>query len=134
MSHPHESGPVHFLSVSDVMALQEHLLLRTGGIAGIRDLGLLESAVMMPQAGIGGVHFHEGLPAMAAAYLFHLCSNHPFLDGNKRAGAAAALVFLVLNGVESLPDPAAMEQTTLAVADGRMSKDVLIAWFREHVA
>ncbi len=133
MSDATQGDPVHFLSVGDVIALHEDLLLRTGGMAGIRDLGLLESAVMMPQAGFGGVHLHEGRAAMAAAQLFHICKNHPFLDGNKRSGAAAALAFLLLNGVETLPDPAAMEQTTLAVAEGAMSKEALIEWFREQV-
>lgn len=134
MDHPHEPESVRFLSVNDVLALHEDLLSRTGGISGVRDVGLLESAVMMPQAGMGGTYFHEGLPAMAAAYLFHLCSNHPFLDGNKRTGAAAALVFLVLNGIEGLPDPVAMEQATMAVAGASMSKEALIEWLRQRVS
>lgn len=125
--------PVHFLSVNDVVSLHTDLLSRTGGLGGVRDLGLLESAVMMPQAAFGGVYLHEGMADKAAAYLFHICKNHPFLDGNKRAGAAAALAFLLLNGVENLPDPQAMEQTTLAVAEGSMSKESLIEWFRQHV-
>lgn len=128
MSEAPGSDP-HFLSVADVVALHEDLLSRTGGMGGIRDMGLLESAVMMPQARFGGVYLHEGLPAMAAAYLFHICKNHLFLDGNKRAGAGAALAFLLLNGVERLPDAVAMEETALAVADGSMSKDALIERF-----
>ncbi len=76
-----EASSVHFLSVSDVVALHEELLSRAGGPGGIRDVGLLESAVMMPQAAFGGVYLHEGKPAMAAAYLFHLCRNHPSTNG-----------------------------------------------------
>lgn len=130
MSDPTAGGAVHFLGAGDVLALHEELVSRTGGLAGIRDLGLLESAVMMPQARFGGAYLHEGRAAMAATYLFHICRNHPFVDGNKRAGAAAALAFLVLNGAENLPDPVAMEQTTAAVAEGSMSKEALIEWFR----
>lgn len=126
--------PIHFLSVDDVITLHSELLARTGGLAGVRDFGLLESAVMMPQAGLRGAYLHEGAPAMAAAYLFHLCKNHPFVDGNKRVGAAAALGFLMLNGVECLPDPVAMEKTALAVADGSMSKDALLEWLRKQTS
>jgi death-on-curing protein len=87
---------VFFLTVSEVLKLHELQLNRYGGSTGVRDLGLLESAVSQAQAGFGGVYLHEDLAAMAAAYLFSLVKNHPFVDGNKRAGLATALAFLDL--------------------------------------
>ncbi len=88
-----------FLIVEDVLEIHEMQLERYGGGDGLRDQGLLESAVAQPQATFGGEFVHDGLLSMAAAYLFHIVSNHPFLDGNKRAGLLAALVFLDLNGI-----------------------------------
>ena len=86
-----------FLDVDDIIELHASQLELFGGGAGLRDQGLLESAVAQPQASFGGHLAHDGLFAMAAAYLFHLVSNHPFVDGNKRIGLIAALVFLDLN-------------------------------------
>jgi death-on-curing family protein len=90
---------IEFLTVEVVIALHQRQLERFGGGAGLRDRGLVESAVAQPQASFGGTYVHEGLFAMAAAYLFHIVSNHPFVDGNKRAGLLAAQVFLDLNGI-----------------------------------
>ncbi len=83
-----------FLNVEDVFTLQEMQLERYGGAVGIRDLKLLESAVMTPQASFGGVYVHTNIYQMAAAYAFHVAENQPFIDGNKRTALAAALVFL----------------------------------------
>ena len=87
---------IRFLSVDDVLAIHEDTMEHEGGLAGVRDPGLLESAVLMPQQQFGGQYLHAGLGAMAAAYLFHIAQNHPFNDGNKRAAAMAALVFRVV--------------------------------------
>ena len=84
-------GRTRFLSVEDVLLIQSDTLEHEGGLAGVRDFGLLESAVMMPRQQFGGVHLHRTLAEQAAAYLFHLCRNHPFNDGNKRAAVLAAL-------------------------------------------
>jgi death-on-curing protein len=78
------------LSLDEVLEIHEQQIERYGGSAGLRDAAGLESAVAMPQATFGGEFLHTSIPAMAAAYLFHLCQNHPFIDGNKRAGANAA--------------------------------------------
>lgn len=123
-----------FLSVDDVLAIHENTIAVEGGAPGLRDPGLLESAVLMPQQQFGGQFLHEGLAAMAAAYLFHIAQNHTFYDGNKRAAALAALVFLQVNGVAELPDPEELEKATLAVAAGEMSKAALTKWMRERVA
>jgi death on curing protein len=88
----------------------------------LHDRGLLESAVAQPQASFGGEPAHHGLFAMAAAYLFHIVRNHPFVDGNKRAGTLAAIVFLDINGI-SIDHPSdALYELTMGVAEGRIEK------------
>jgi len=88
----------------------------------------------MPQQQFGGEYLHDGLPAMAAAYLFHLAQNHPFHDGNKRTAVLAALVFLDVNGIETLPDPDELEAVTLGVASSKIIKDGLTSWMRQRVS
>lgn len=127
------SRPLHYLSAADVLRIHRDTLEHEGGIAGIRDLGLLESAVATPRQVLFGVVLHAGLASKAAAYLYHIVSNHPFADGNKRAGAMAALVFLHANGATSLPEPDELERVTLDVAASRMSKAELVAWMKSRV-
>jgi death-on-curing protein len=122
-----------FLSVEDVIEIHADTIRHEGGLGGVRDHGLLTSAVMMPQQRHGGQFLHEGVPDMAAAYLFHIVMNHPFHDGSKRAGAMAAFVFLDVNGIEMTASNDELERAVLAVAAGEMSKDELTAWMREHV-
>lgn len=122
MTDTPESPELTFLTVEVVLALHQRQLERFGGAPGLRDRGLLESAVAQPQASFGGISAHEGLFAMAAAYLFHHVSNHPFVDGNKRAGLLAALVFLSLNGVVLLHESEALYELTMGVAEGRIDK------------
>lgn len=88
---------VVFLTVDDVLALHADQIERFGGRAGIRDIGLLESDLGMPLATFQSESLHPSLAEMAAAYLFHIARNHPFLDGNKRVGLMAMLVFVALN-------------------------------------
>ncbi|MEM1203767.1 MAG: type II toxin-antitoxin system death-on-curing family toxin, partial [Acidobacteriota bacterium] len=111
-----------FLDLDEVLALHEDQIRRYGGMPGLRDLGLLSSAVAMPAATFEGEHLHEDLFAMAAAYLFHLAKNHPFVDGNKRIALAASLAFLWINGqrVEAQEDD--LVDLVLGVADGSVSK------------
>ena len=86
----------------------------------------------MPAAGFGGHYAHTGLHEMAAAYLFHLVQNHPFIDGNKRTGAVAAMVFLELNGIEVDADEKALEKLVLAVAAGGAGKTTVAEFFRKY--
>ena len=86
----------------------------------------------MPAVGFGGHYAHTDLYEMAAAYLFHLVQNHPFIDGNKRTGAVAALVFLALNGIEVDADEKALEKLVLAVAAGRAGKTSVAEFFRKY--
>lgn len=124
---------LRFLSVEDVLELHRETIDIEGGSHGIRDLGLLESAVAMPQQSFGGAFLHEDLTAMAAAYLYHLSGNHPFVDGNKRAAVLAALVFLEENGIPVTIPPKLLEEVVLNVAASRMTKDELTTWLREQL-
>jgi death-on-curing protein len=116
-----------------VLRIHQDTLEHEGGIPGIRDMGLLESAVATPRQKLFGVVLHPDLASKAAAYLYHIARNHPFLDGNKRAAAMAALVFLHVNRAPSLPEPDELEEATLAVAAGRMSKADAVAWMQKRV-
>lgn len=114
-------GPT-FLSLADVVRIHVDQIERYGGRAGIRDPGLLQSALAMPRASFGGEWLHRDLHEMAAAYAFYLCQNHPFVDGNKRTALACALVFLELNGI-SIEDPEArLYEAMMDVASGSLDK------------
>jgi death-on-curing protein len=125
--------PPVFLNLAEVLEIHRDQIERYGGQPGIRDLGLLKSALAMPAAGFGGRYLHEDLFEMAAAYLFHITRNHPFFDGNKRTGAVAALVFLSLNDIEIEAEEDAFEQAVLAVGAGKWGKADVAAFLREHV-
>jgi len=111
-----------FLDVEDVIEIHGIQLEVYGGSAGLRDQGLLESAVAQPRSSFGGQLAHDGLFAMAAAYLFHIVKNHPFVDGNKRAGMLAAVVFLDVNGISIDRPSEALYELTMGVAEGRIDK------------
>jgi death-on-curing protein len=121
-----------FLSLDEVIELHRDQIERYGGSAGIRDVGLLQSAIAMPQAGFGGQFLHADLFEMAAAYLFHIVQNHPFVDGNKRVGAAAAMVFLELNHVEVRVSNETLVETVVAVAQGKLGKAAIAEFLRKH--
>lgn len=111
-----------FLTVEEVRDLHRLQQGRYGGPADLRDRALLESAVAQPAATFEAEYLHDGLFAMAAAYLYHLVRNHPFLDGNQRTGLLAALVFLALNGTPIEHPTDELFALTQAVADGQISK------------
>jgi death-on-curing protein len=111
------------LSVDIVKEIHTAVIAAFGGLDGIRDLGLLESAVAAPQATFGGQSPYADVAEVAAAYLFYLCRNHPFIDGYKRVGMTAAIVFLRLNRVEPAPDSADWEALMLDVAASRIDRE-----------
>ena len=119
-----------FLTVADVLLLHEAHIQGYGGSAGIRDVGLLDSAVSQARATFSGHFLHEDLASMAAAYLFSIVKNHPFIDGNKRTGLAAALTFLDLNGIAIDHSSDVLYDATMAVAEGRPEKGDLAAILR----
>jgi len=123
-----------FLDVDDVLLIHEEQLPRYGGSAGIRDRALLESAVAMPRATAGGEFAHEDLFAMAAAYAFHIAQNQPFVDGNKRTGLLAALVFLDLNGVEITDPKGRLYDAMISMAERRLDKAGMARLLRELAA
>jgi death on curing protein len=118
-----------FLTLDEVQEIHEQQIELYGGSHGVRDLGALESAVATPQATFGGEYLHPTIASMAAAYLFHITQNHPFLDGNKRTGANAAIAFLLLNDFEPAFDEDALVNLVLGVAQGQISKDGVIQFF-----
>ncbi len=123
---------IEFLTYDDVIQIHAHQIATYGGDPGLRDSGLLMSALAMPSSGFSGDYFHAFPAEMAAAYLFHLAKNHPFVDGNKRVGLAAALTFLKLNHIDLIAQPIELEDLTLAVACGNLDKAGIAEFFRSH--
>ncbi len=121
-----------FLGLDEVITLHNDQLLRHGGHPGIRSLDLLKSAVAMPTAAFSGEYLHSDIYEMAAAYLFHITKNHPFIDGNKRTGAAAAALFLLMNGIELIADEESYEKLVLSVVEGTTDKAAVARFFRDH--
>ena len=120
-----------FLTLSEVLTILRDQIARYGGDFGVRDIGLVSSAIAVPQASFEGTRLHGDLYEMAAAYAFHLCQNHPFVDGNKRGALASALVFLDLNGI-SLADPDdRLYPLMMSVASGRAQKPQIATVLRE---
>ena len=111
------------LTVEIVREIHAEAIARFGGLDGVRETALLESAVAAPQASFGGQSPYKDLAEVAAAYLFYLCRNHPFSDGNKRAALGACIVFLRLNGFEPKADGPEWEDLALAVASSAMGRD-----------
>ncbi len=114
-----------FLSFAEVLEIQRVQTENYGGDLTLRDRGLLESALAMPQSTFGGEFLHKTLFAMAAAYAFHIAENQPFVDGNKRTGLAAALVFLAINGVEIEDLKGRLYDAMMAIAARKLSKEGL---------
>ncbi len=124
-------GPV-FLGLDEVVEIHRDQITRYGGSPGIRDIELLQSAVAIPSAAYGGEYLHADISEMAAAYLFHIIRNHPFVDGNKRTGAVAALVFLALNGTELHASENSFESMVRSTAEGKLEKTKIASFFRKH--
>ena len=121
-----------FLTVADVLLLHSDQLDRYGGGHGIRDIDLLDSAIAQAQTSFGGEYLHEFPFEMAASYMFHLVQNHPFIDGNKRTGAIAALVFLDLNGIEFDARQGSLYDITISVATGNADKDAIVEYLQAN--
>ncbi len=111
-----------FLSLAEVIDIHTDQLRRYGGQDGVRDFGLLESALAQPEASFAGEWLHQGWYDMAAAYAYHLCQNHPFIDGNKRTALACALVFLELNGLTVRDPDGRLKEAMVKIASGALSK------------
>lgn len=119
------------LTVAIVREIHAEAIAKFGGSDGVRDTALLESAVAAPQASFSGKSPYKDLAEAAAAYLFYLCRNHPFIDGNKRAALGGCIVFLRLNGIEPKADGPEWEELTLAVAASAIDRDETTARLRK---
>ena len=129
-----DPAEVVYLTAVQVLFIHARLLAETGGAPGVRDLGLLESAIARPRATFDGQDLYPDLYAKAAALMVGLVNNHPFIDGNKRVGVTAAGLFLVRNGLQLRVGNEELEQVTLAVAQGRLTVDQMAGWFAVHTA
>lgn len=118
------------LTVEIVGEIHAEAIARFGGAGGVREIALLESAVSAPQASFGGKSPYGDLAEVAAAYLYYLCKNHPFVDGNKRAALGACIVFLRLNGIDPKPDGPEWEELVLGIAAGNLDRDQATACLR----
>ena len=121
-----------FLTLDEALSLHAEQIRLFGGSSGIRDLGLLQSAMGSVEATFGGAFLHETIFVMAATYLYGICRNHPFIDGNKRTAAGAALVFLELNGIEVHADEDAFYDIVIGIAEGRVSKAAVIVFLETY--
>lgn len=120
-----------FLELAEVLFIHQDQLERYGGSSGLRDIGILQSAVTMPRAGIADRYVHEDVFEMAAAYLYYIVRDHPFVDGNKRTGAVSAMVFLAMNDIEFVVDEGRLEAMVRSVAEGTAAKADAAAFFRK---
>ncbi len=123
---------INFLTLEEVLALHADQIDRYGGRPGIRAMDLLQSAVAVPTATFSGKFLHTSVHEMAAAYLFHIVRDHPFVDGNKRAGLIAMLMFLGLNGLRLDADDDDLTGLVVGVAAGRASKSQVAVFVKTH--
>ncbi len=123
---------VTFLTLDEVLAIHGRVVRLYGGDPGVRDSGLLESALAMPQATYDGEYVHGSVSEMAAAYLFHLTKNHPFVDGNKRVGLACALAFLGLNDQAFSASEDEVVELVVGIAAGHVSKSEVAVFAATH--
>lgn len=121
-----------YLSLGQVLDLHGYQIERFGGSAGLRDKGALASAVSRPQMTFGGEDLYPDVPAKAAALMHSLVMNHPFVDGNKRVGAHAAVLFLTANRFQPGFTPRELTELTLAVARGEVGAEALAIWIRQR--
>jgi death on curing protein len=123
--------PPRFLSMGEVLLILQDQIRRYGGQYGVRDIDLLSSAIAMPQTTYTGQYLHADIFDQASAYAFHICQNHPFIDGNKRVALSAALVYLDLNGVELTDPEGKLYRLMIKVATGKANKEDIARSFKE---
>lgn len=128
------TSPPEFLDLEDVLDLHRQALERFGGTDGIRDLGALESAIGTPRTSFGGQFLHADVFEMGAAYAFHIAQSQAFLDGNKRTGLLAALVFLEWNGFDVTDPRCELYEAMIAIAERRLDKKALAELLRSLAA
>lgn len=122
---------IFFLSIEQVRQIHIDQIKKYGGSREVRDFSLLESALSQAEVGFDGEFLHKSLFEMAAAYVFHIVKNHPFIDGNKRSGIVTALTFLIFNGYELQCSDEELEFFVLEIAQGRIGKPEISLFFEE---
>lgn len=123
---------IHFIPLDIVVMIHADLLQRYGGRPGLRDRNLLESALAQPMMTVGGKFVHKTLFEKAAAYGFHVCRNHPFIDGNKRVAFVLMDIFLQRNGWEIVAAEEEAYSLAMELASGKLTKAQLSAWVKGH--
>ena len=122
-----------YLKIEQILDLHRIVITKSGGSAGLRDRGGLESAVAQPMMTFDGIDLYPTLATKAAALGYSLIQNHPFIDGNKRIGHAAVEAMLIINGYEISCDVDEQEQVVLEVASGVKSREELAEWLEAHL-
>lgn len=123
---------IRYLTLIEVLELHRRIITQSGGTLGVRDFGLLESAIAQPQMTFAGEELYANLIEKAAALGFSIIMNHPFIDGNKRAGHAALETFLVLNGIEISASVDEQENVVLKIASGETGREAFIEWLQQY--
>lgn len=129
---PVPMGAVHFIPEELVLTIHADLLQRYGGQPGLRDRNLLESALAQPMVTVSGKLAHKTIFDKAAAYGFHVCKNHPFIDGNKRVAFVLMDTFLQRNGWEIVAHEEDVYSIMIALSSSRLSKAQLASWLKKH--
>jgi death-on-curing protein len=123
---------ITFLTLSEALLILEDQIRNYGGAYGVRDINLLSSALYVPQSGFDGNYLHKTIPAMAAAYAFHICQNHPFVDENKRVALACSLVFLDINQYNFNCKEGLLYNEIMATAKEEVKKEELIKFYEKY--
>jgi death-on-curing protein len=114
---------IRFLSLSEIILIHENQIDLYGGSHGTRDINLLNSAIAMPEAQFSGQYLHKDIYEMAAAYIYHITQNHPFIDGNKRTALATGLIFMDINNLEIDDPKEVLYAMMIDIASGKIKKD-----------
>jgi len=123
---------IRYLTLIEVLELHRKILEQSGGALGIRDMGLLESAIAQPRMTFGGEDLYPSLLEKAAALGFSIIMNHPFVDGNKRTGHAVTETFLVLNRLEISSSVDEQERMVLAIVSGELGREAFVEWLQQN--
>lgn len=124
---------MRYLTLGEILEIYRRVMELSGGMAGVRDVGALESAVAQPRMTFAGEDLYPTIVDKAAALGFSIIQNHPFIDGNKRTGHATMETFLLLNGHEIVADVSEQVGTILLIASGRMDRHEFAAWLGNNI-
>jgi death-on-curing protein len=124
---------MRYLTVGEILEIYSRVMDLSGGLVGVLDLGTLESAVAQPRMTYNGEELYPTIVEKASALGYSIIQNHPFVDGNKRAGHAALETFLMLNGCEISASVDEQTEIILGIASGKVDRSTFIDWLRDHI-